>query len=296
MLDLNGVRCLYAQTASRYERQVVPVMRPLADDLATWIIRCAAAHRRGALYDPFDLEPGDVGRIATLPLTALDIGTGTGILARLLAPHVRQVIGLDLSLAMLQKADGAVSWVNADLHHLCVRHGAVDLVVASFGLNASSPKTAFRSVARALRPGGLLIFQEWGAESECSRLVDEAFERYAPDEIPGLDETLLAYHAARKPWYDRLQDVEDYYEMLKQIGFELVWAKEQVFATAHLPSIVVFLDYQFAFPMRRLALAALSAEARAAFESDVRAQLRPYLNADGSLDWAPPLFRVCAVR
>jgi ubiquinone/menaquinone biosynthesis C-methylase UbiE len=294
MLDLNGVRCLYAQTASRYERQVVPVMRPLANDLTTWVIRCMAAQQRGALYDPFDLEPEDGAKL--LPLTALDIGTGTGILARTLAPHVKQVIGLDLSLSMLRQADGAALWVNADLHHLCLRPGAIDLVVASFGLNASSPKPAFRSVARALRAGGLLIFQEWGAESECSRLVDETFEQYAPDEIPGLDETLLAYYAARKPWYDRLQDVEDYYEMLKQVGFELVWAKEQSFATAHLSSIEVFLDYQFAFPLRRLALAVLSTEARAAFESDVRAQLQPYLNPDGSLDWAPPLFRVCAVR
>lgn len=307
MPDLAGIRRMYAQLAAAYERQVIPAFGPLAASLADWVAACVAAHRRGALFDPFDLPAytapleGDHSRFR-----ALDVGTGTGVLARACAQRLGamfgrglQVTGLDLSPEMLREARHIMpnlAFAAADLHRLPVRRGQLDLISSAFGLNASTPPDSLRALARALRPGGLLIFQEWGAEDELSRLVDEILEQHAPEDIPGMDDALRAFLDEPRPWYDRLQDSEDYYEMLKSVGFEYVWAREAVYKSVHLPSAEAFLAYKLAWPSRRLPLEAMSPVVRAACESALRAALQPHTNGDGSLNWSPALFRVCAIR
>jgi ubiquinone/menaquinone biosynthesis C-methylase UbiE len=301
MSDIDGLRSLYAHTANRYEHSVIPAFGPLAYDLAHWIMRNAAAWLQDNLFDPFDFDANDsINRQALKQITVIDLGTGTGILARALTPSVGRVIGVDLSPDMLRvatrEANDANSYhVIADLHHLPFRRGAVQLIVSSFGLNASTPKAALRSISNTLR-SGMLAFQEWGAQDDCSQIVEETLQAYAPDEIPGMDETLQAYYAKNKPWYDHLQYAEDYYELLKKVGFDVVWVKEAPFVTAHLRTLDTFLVYKLVWPQRRLALEAMAEAQRAAFYADVRARLQPYLNPDRSLDWSPPLFRVFAVR
>jgi ubiquinone/menaquinone biosynthesis C-methylase UbiE len=305
MSDIDGIRSLYAKTADLYEQSVIPAFRPLARDLASWIVRCAGAWLRHDLHDPFDPDDTDQVDNATLPgVTALDVGTGTGILARTLAPAMDWMIGVDLSPAMLRVAHEAVQGtpgdirlVAADLNHLPFRRGAAQLIVSSFGLNASTPKSAFRALASVLRPGhGVLAFQEWAAEDNCSQIVDDVLAVYAPDEIPGLDEPLRAFYANRKPWYEVLQYAEDYYELLKQVGFERAWIKEAPFVTVHFSSFNTFLTYKLAWPIRRLSLAAMSEATRANYYAQVHDRAQPYINPDGSFDWSPPLFRVFAER
>ena len=150
MTDRCGIQALYALTAPLYEQHVVPVFGLLVPDLARWITRCLVDWQHDNLYDPFDLDNQLTERCRPA-LTALDVGTGTGILARILAPHVGQMIGADLSPDMLRIAtsrDTTSRYVIADLHHLPLRRGAVQLVVSSFGLNASTPKKSLRSLAR----------------------------------------------------------------------------------------------------------------------------------------------------
>ncbi len=305
MTDADGIRSLYANTAPLYEQKVVPAFSPLAHDLASWIVRCASAQLQHHLLDPFDLNTDEpVNPQVLRGITALDLGTGTGILARALSPSLGRVTGVDLSPAMLRVAvkqvnetPNSVRFVIADLHHLPFGRGAAQLIVSSFGLNASTPKLAFHSIARMLWHGhGLLAFQEWGVQDDCSRIVDEVLGEYAPEEIPGMDEPLRAYYAQPKPWDEHLQYTEDYYELLKQTGFDMVWVKESTFVTAHLPSVDTFLAYKLAWPQRRLALQAMTETVRARFDAALRAGLQPYLNTDGSLDWSPSLFRVFAAR
>jgi hypothetical protein len=172
----------------------------------------------------------------------------------------------------------------------------VDLAVSSFGLNASRPKKVLRSIVRVLRSGkGILAFQEWGALDPASKLVEDVLNEYTPEEVPGLDEALARLNAASKPWYDQLQYAEDYYEMLKEVGFDLVWVDEAPFAKVHMPSIEIFLTYKLAWPVRRLSIAAMAEPQREAFYADARGKLSTYANPDGSFDWSPPLFRVFAV-
>ncbi|MCC7452380.1 MAG: methyltransferase domain-containing protein [Anaerolineae bacterium] len=297
MTDRPGIQSLYANIAPRYEQHVVPVFGLLANDLARWIARCIADWQRGTLYDPFDLDEQPVQ--SPPGLTALDVGTGTGILARALSPYMNRVIGADLSPAMLRVAaaqDRVGRYMVADLHHLPLRRGAVQLIASSFGLNASTPKQSLRSLAQVLERSGILAFQEWAVEDDCTRIVNETLKAYAPEDIPGVDDALAAYCAGPKPWYDHLQYAEDYYELLKAVGFDLVWVKEARFVTVHLPSLDTFLMHKLVWPLRRLTVEALSPAARAAFDTAIRDQLAPFVNSDGTFDWSPPLFRVFAVR
>jgi ubiquinone/menaquinone biosynthesis C-methylase UbiE len=300
MSDLPGLLSLYSQTAPFYEQQVVPIFALLARDLATWILQCAAHHLDYSLYDPFDLDEqiSPESQRQLTRLHAVDIGTGTGILARQLAPSIGSIIGLDLSPAMLTTASryiaGKVRLLQADVHHLPLRPGSIQLAVSSFGLNASTPKKSLRALARLLHRGGMLAFQEWSVEDDCSRIVDETLRDHEPAETPDLDDALSAFYAAPKPWYDQLQDTADYYEMFKQVGFDLVWVKDDIFVTVHLPTLEPFIRYKMAWPGRRLALEAMTPAERRDFESDLQLRLQPYLNSDGSFDWTPRLFRVLA--
>src|SRR5450755_4427680 len=102
MSNLDGLRQLYAQTASFYETQVIPVFGPLAADFAAWALHAFAEYYYyGRQFDPFDSEresvPHETESLATLDV--IDLGTGTGILARSLAPQVHTVLGVDVSPA-----------------------------------------------------------------------------------------------------------------------------------------------------------------------------------------------------
>ena len=105
MSDLDGLRSLYASTAHLYEQNVIPAFGPLAYDLASWVVCCASAWLQYELVDPFDLDMNEPSNGRPLrAITALDLGTGTGILSRALAQAVSRMIGIDLSPAMLQVA------------------------------------------------------------------------------------------------------------------------------------------------------------------------------------------------
>ncbi len=320
MTDLHGLRKFYAQTASGYESQVVPVFGPLAQSLSGWIARCVAEHRQYTLLDPFDLEDASPASksyySSASPLTAIDLGTGTAILARHLADSLNdtnqatsqthKIVGVDASPAMLavaqRLAPATVRFVQADVHDLPFAPNSLHLVVSSFGLNASVPRKSLRTIYQVLRKGqGVLAFQEWSVEDDASRILDETVADHAPsaDEILDIDEAVRTFNESPRPWYDHLQDTEDYYEMLKTIGFEQVWVKEAPLTTVHLPSIDVFIGYKTGWPVRRLRLQALSQRSPAAyadFDADLHERLRPYTNSDGSFDWSPMLFRVFAVK
>jgi ArsR family transcriptional regulator len=102
---------------------------------------------------------GEPGRL-------LDIGTGTGRVLELLAPKIRQGLGVDASKAMLALARARLA--NPDLAHCAVRladmyrlpltNGSFDTAVLQMVLHfAEDPAGAVAEAARVLRPGGALI-------------------------------------------------------------------------------------------------------------------------------------------
>ena len=96
----------------------------------------------------------------------LDIGTGTGRILELLAPRVRQALGIDASKAMLALARSRLARADlahcsvrlADMYRLPLADASYDIAVLQMVLHyAEDPAGAIAEAARALRPGGRLI-------------------------------------------------------------------------------------------------------------------------------------------
>ena len=106
---------------------------------------------------------GAIGRL-------LDIGTGTGRILELLAPHTERSVGLDVDHDMLQLARAALG--EAQLSRAAVRHGdlhrppfeagSFDVAVMHHVLHLlDSPGDAVIDAARLLRPGGRLLVADF---------------------------------------------------------------------------------------------------------------------------------------
>jgi ubiquinone/menaquinone biosynthesis C-methylase UbiE len=105
------------------------------------------------------IPPGPEGRL-------LDIGTGTGRVLELLAPRVKQALGVDASKAMLALARARLSGPDcahcavrlADMYRLPLADRAFDTVVLQMVLHhAEDPAGAIREATRVLTQGGTLL-------------------------------------------------------------------------------------------------------------------------------------------
>ncbi len=100
------------------------------------------------------LEPGDV----------LDIASGDGVLAELLAPHAGRYVCVDASPRVVAaaaerlRAHRNVEVREGDMHALPFDDASFDLVVLMHALTyAARPAQAVAEAARVLRPGGRLL-------------------------------------------------------------------------------------------------------------------------------------------
>ena len=136
---------------------------------------------------------GPIGRL-------LDIGTGTGRILELLAPHCDQSVGLDVDHGMLQLARAALG--EAQLSRAAVRHGdlhrspfeagSFDVAVMHHVLHLlDSPEEAIVDAARLLRPGGRLLVADF-ATHELTQLSTVHGHR----RLGIADQEMLAWAAA----------------------------------------------------------------------------------------------------
>jgi SAM-dependent methyltransferase len=131
--------------AEVYERCFVPAI------FGRWAPQVAAAARVAA---------GD---------RVLDVGCGTGVLARAAADRVAadgRVTGLDLNAGMLavaRRLRPAIDWRRGDAARLPFADGSYDAVVSQFALMYFPDRAAaLKEMARVLRPGGRLAVAVWG--------------------------------------------------------------------------------------------------------------------------------------
>jgi ArsR family transcriptional regulator len=105
------------------------------------------------------IPPDEPGRL-------LDIGTGTGRVLELLAPLVRQALGVDASKAMLALARARLSRTElahcsvrlGDMYRLALADSSFDTVVLQMVLHyAEDPAGVVAEATRVLRPNGRLI-------------------------------------------------------------------------------------------------------------------------------------------
>ncbi len=136
----------------------------------------------------------------------LDLGTGTGRMLEILAPHADRAVGIDQSPAMLNVARARLEQANlrnvqlrqGDIHALPVERNAYDIVIVHQVLHyLDEPGRALREASRTLCPGGRLI------------VVD-----FAPHELESLRED----HAHRRLGFAR-EDIEDF---MREAGLEVL--------------------------------------------------------------------------
>jgi len=104
------------------------------------------------------------------PRRILDLATGTGTVALLLAQRGYRVTGVDISEAMLEQAREKaatmgleVQFIRRDAAELDLPEGSFDAVVSLYDslnyiLELERLQRAFEGVAHALAPGGLFVF------------------------------------------------------------------------------------------------------------------------------------------
>lgn len=116
------------------------------------------------------LSPGDV----------LDIASGDGVLAELLAPHSHRYVCIDASARVVAAARerlrpfANVEVREGDMHALPFADGSFDLVVLMHALTyASKPAQAVAEAARVLRRGGRLLLSSLARHEH--RAVVEAY-------------------------------------------------------------------------------------------------------------------------
>lgn len=113
----------------------------------------------------------EVVRLSELPPASriLDVATGTGAQALAFAQAAKEVVGVDLSRAMLRVARRKnrfqnVSFQEADGARLPFEEGSFDAACVSFALHEmpESIRTGvLREMARVTRPGGLIVLVDY---------------------------------------------------------------------------------------------------------------------------------------
>ncbi len=93
----------------------------------------------------------------------LDLGCGTGLCGRLLAPHAEHLVGIDLSAAMLNEARASGLYqelVQADIgDFLAQQPPLADLAVAAdVFIYVGALEGIFPALSRVLAPGGIFAF------------------------------------------------------------------------------------------------------------------------------------------
>jgi SAM-dependent methyltransferase len=153
--------------------------------------------------------------------TVLDIGSGDGVNAELIAPRSRHVTCLDISERVIAAARvrlerfSNVDFRVGDMHDLPFAGASFDAVLLLNGLTYSDrPDLAIREAARVLRPGGSLALVTL-AEHEHETIAaayDHQNLGFAPDHLDAMlraaglvvEQCALSSRERRKPYFEVL--------------------------------------------------------------------------------------------
>lgn len=143
MKDAKAVRERYDRLADDYDRR--------------WAAYISASARH--TLERARLVPGE---------TVLDVGCGTGAIRR--ASGV-DLVGIDLSAAMLARAAGARA--AADVDALPFQSASFDVVVSASSMHCwPQPVAALVEIRRVMKPNGRLVLTDWCDDYLACRICD----------------------------------------------------------------------------------------------------------------------------
>ncbi|GAA1602310.1 class I SAM-dependent methyltransferase [Kribbella karoonensis] len=176
----------------------------------------------------------------------LEVGCGAAQCSRWLVTQGADVVAFDISVEQLriaktldERTGTPVRTVAADAVALPYRHAAFDIVCSAFGALpfVADVGTAFREVARVLRPGGLLVFSvthpfRWTMPDDPSaaglRITHSYFDRTPYVEVDDSGTPVYAeHHRTTGDWIRALTGagfvVDDLLEPEWPAGHDLIW-------------------------------------------------------------------------
>ncbi|HVA09589.1 MAG TPA: methyltransferase domain-containing protein [Acidimicrobiales bacterium] len=116
----------------------------------------------GPIYEPLARALVASSPIALAGKSVLDVGCGTGAIARSAAASGARVAGADRSLSMLHDAHGYVCpRVAGDILSLPFLDGAFDVAIAGFVINHVPPVSGIAELARVVGHGGAVLASAW---------------------------------------------------------------------------------------------------------------------------------------
>ena len=244
----------FTRASAGYERVMVPaVFAPWAKDL----LETAA------------LAPG---------MRVLDVACGTGIVARLAAPHVGpagRVVGLDTNEAMLAVAraqptpGGAqVEWRQGDATKLPFPDEQFDRILCQHGLQYIPDRTtALREMKRVLAPSGRL------ALSVFSRSIGYQIFEHTAAEFVGEKAAAIM----REPF--ALNDLDELSGLLRMVELSAVDIHTKTLP-ARFPSVNDFIEYQLGGRLAN-AVSTLTDERRTALVAALCEAFEPNVGPEG---------------
>lgn len=243
-----------ADASENYERFFVPVIgRPVAE-----ILLSVAA-----------LRPGE---------RVLDVGCGTGVVARLAADRVGDdgaVTGLDVNPGMLAVARSAVppdleiEWCQASAESIPLPDETFDAVLCPMSLQFVPDRpAALREIRRVLAPGGRLALSAPGPAAPMFESLAEAMGRHVAPEAVGFVLAVFALH-----------DETEIEGLLRDAGFRDVDVSAEP-VDLSLPAPKDFLwQYVASTPLAAL-VGKADEEERAALEREVVDRWREFADGD----------------
>lgn len=200
----------------------------------------------------------------------LDVGTGPGVVAAMVAERGAEPVGLDFSEAMLAEARRVhpeIEFHAGSAEALPFGNGEFDAVVGNFILHHSGdPNTVLTETFRVLRPEGRMGFTVWADPSKL-----EAFGLF----FSAVEEQVGAVELPHGPLFG-ISDFAVFYKMVAEAGFRDSSVQEIQLAW-RTPSIDSFLA-----AFRDWAnLEAFPIDVRHAIEGIVRERAGVYRRGDG---------------
>ncbi len=204
----------------------------------------------------------------------LDVATGTGWTARLVAHLGARVTGVDIAAPLLEAARGfgrlhdRLDFTEADAEALPFGDASFDGVVSTYGvIFAGRPEAAAAELARVTRPGGRMVLMTWADDP--GGYIPEFFalvRSYADGPPPPGD----AFAWGRPDWlHETFGD-----------GFDL--AVDEHHTTLFAPDAEVLWEkYRKGFGPMDLTASALSPERLDEFRRDFKALHEPYDTGNG---------------